>query len=140
VIRPIRILLADQDTKRRLSLLSSLRDGFAVDVLPHGSDPVRHARQARPDLVLLVVPRYKSAATLRCARMLKTATQSPYVALLDPGGRIESPAVALQACGADGYLVGEVGDRAAFVARVMAGAKPVEGTPPKRSLLTRIIG
>jgi DNA-binding NarL/FixJ family response regulator len=138
------VLIADRDAKRRLVLLATLRGDYEVDVVPAASDPVRHARSARPDVVLLVVLRYKSAGALRCARSLKTATLPPRVALLDPHGLVESPAAALLACGADGYLVGELpgveGALGAFVGRVLAGAGPVEGSPPKRGLLSRFIG
>lgn len=141
---PISVLLAVPDPHLRLGLLAALRDRYSLTPLGPGEDPLRAARRLRPSLVLLAVPRSRSAATLHACRAIKTdAGTAPLVALIDVNARLSHPNSAVEAASADGYLGMDLedADLLAFVQAVLSGERPVCVSPDRpRGLLARLLG
>lgn len=70
-MRP-RLLLVDDDATWRLRLVGPLSVTFDVVPVGRGEDPVKAARQSRPDLAVLAVHHARPESTLRLSRVLRT--------------------------------------------------------------------
>lgn len=100
-----RLLLVDDDIARRLELTGWLAARWDVRPATLDDDPVRLARQLRPEGALLAMDRKVSDRVLRVCRTLRTDVRAvPFVGLYEGGSRRRGAWIAMELWMASGYL------------------------------------
>lgn len=139
-----RLLVVDEDPARRIELTATLSGTFDAWALPAEEDPLRTARNQRPDLVVVVFGGRRGEDGLRLIRALRTDTRPiQRVAAIEVGARPRGAFVAMELWMADGWLALPNPPEAveAFVGAVWRGERPkipATNTPGKvRRLLKR---
>lgn len=100
-----RLLLVDDDIARRLELTGWLAGRWDVRPATLDEDPVRLARQLRPEGALLAMDRKVSERVLRVCRTLRTDVRAvPFVGIYEAGSRRRGAWIAMELWMASGYL------------------------------------
>ena len=136
------LLIADPDVRGRLRIVDILKADYQLDIPGPGEPPLRAARRVRPAVVLLAVPRGRSAEAVRTCRLIKTDSEpAPLIGLLDHWGRIPRPQRALEAAAADGYLGGRATpeDICRFTAALLRGEHPLFTNDPPPGIFRRLL-
>lgn len=136
-----RVLVVDENPRRRLLVVAALAPRFDVHPLPAGEDPLRTARGRRPELVLFALDRANADDTLRFCRTLRTDVRPIEHVAVYADGRPPRPAeVVTEAWRADGYLAGAFGgdEVLAFAEAVLRGERPVRLPATSDGVLSRL--
>jgi len=100
------MLFVEPDPTFRLAAIEALRDRFEALIPAANADPVKEARRAHPDIVVIALSRARPEIALRAARVLRASEDPPALGLTNlRGARLDGAAMVADGR-LDGYLVG----------------------------------
>lgn len=137
-----RLLVVDEDPARRFELTATLSARFDAWALPAEEDPLRTARNQRPDVVVVVYGGRRTDDGLRLIRALRTDTRPiERVAAIEVGARPRGGFVAMELWMADGWLALPNPPEAveAFVGAVWRGERPKVSAVSEPGAVRRLI-
>ena len=104
-LRPVVLLVEDNDDARRVYGLILRHYGYHVEEVDNGSDAVELARQTRPDLVLMDIG-LPGIDGWEASRLLKASADTARIPLIAFSARVDSTADITGATGSfDGYIL-----------------------------------